>query len=41
MRSIWDVLQVLISAVENGRLGVASLLLCAQKGCARRHIEAI
>ena len=40
--ALWKVLQVLVSAVENGRLGVASLLLlCAQKGCARRHTEAL
>ena len=40
--ALWKVLQVLVSAVENGRLGVASLLLlCAQKGCACRHTEAL
>ncbi len=33
------VLQILVSTIENGSLGMAALLLCAQKGCLRCHAK--
>ena len=37
---LFKVLQILVSTIENGSLGMATLLLCAQKGCLRCHAKA-